>query len=85
LQRLVQPPQQIGRKVHIGGLREDPAKLARELKLTAASPAPRQVLLDQGSVGLVDGAVEILQLRDRVEISNLRYPPRAMTISTTPS
>jgi hypothetical protein len=58
LQRLVQPPQQIGRKVHIGGLREDPAKLARELKLAAASPAPRQVLLDQGSVGLVDGAVE---------------------------
>jgi hypothetical protein len=25
------------------------------------------------------------ELRDRVEISNRHYPPRAMTISTTPS
>jgi hypothetical protein len=25
------------------------------------------------------------ELRDRIEISNLHYPPRAMTISTTPS
>jgi hypothetical protein len=36
----------MGRKVPIGGIREDSAKLARELKLPAAPPAPRQVLLN---------------------------------------
>jgi hypothetical protein len=44
----------------MGGLREDPAKPARELQLTAATPAPRQVILDQGPVCPVDGPVEIL-------------------------
>ena len=44
----------------MSGSREDPAKLTRELKLTAALPAPGQVLLNQGPVCLVDGSIEIL-------------------------